>query len=600
MSTVPERSEIDDGYKWSIESMFASPEEWEEAYEALRERVADLEAYENRATESAATLREFLETREEIFREASVVAQYAQLRSAEDTRDQEYQAMAARAGSLQSELQSAVSFLDPELQALDDATLDEYVEAEPALAEYEHYFDDVRRQADHTRSPEVEEVLSELGEVLNAPSEAYSMLTNADMEFPTVENPDGETVELSLSNFTTNLKNPDRDYRETVHETFYEEWGNYRNAVGTTLSKSTKTHVKTANIRNYETAREAALDDANVPVEVYDTLVDSVRANTDVLNRHTELLRRALGVDNLQVWDVYMSLTGEDSPDLPYERAKELVIDAVEPLGEAYQSRMADGLESRWVDVYESRGKRSGAFSAGRYDTQPYILMNYQDDVSSMYTLAHELGHSMHSVLANDEQPWQYADYEIFVAEVASTVNETLLTHHLIENVDDEELTAYAIDQYVERFRSTLFRQTLFAEFEQRIHERAENDEPLTPDAFDQVYGDLKETYYDGDATVVDDLIRREWMRIPHFYMNFYVYQYATGISAAAAIVDRIRDEGETAAADYRDALAAGGSEYPLDVLEIAGVDMTDPATVESAVGVYDEFLGRAEQLLEL
>ncbi|ESP87349.1 oligoendopeptidase F [Candidatus Halobonum tyrrellensis] len=598
MSSVPERSDIDDEYKWSVDSIFADDDEWEAAFADARERLDEVRAFEGRTTDDAATLLDLMETYESVAREVAQVVQYANLRSSEDTRDQEYQAMASKAEALSSEASSASSFVEPELQELEWTDVEAFVDEEPALAEYDQYFDDVLRMKPHTRSSEVEELLADLSEVTNAASESYSMLANADMTFPTVEGPDGDEVEISQGNFTTLLQKPDREFRRRVHEEFYEEWATVRNTVGTTLAKSTKKDVKLARARNYDTAREAALDGPNVPVEVYDTLVDTVEANLDSLQHHAELKRRALDVDDLEMWDLYMSLTGDEGPEVSYEQAKEYVVEAVEPLGEAYQSRMAEGLESRWVDVYENRGKRAGAFSGGSYDTQPFILMNYQDDVSSVFTLAHELGHSMHSELASDAQPWQDADYEIFVAEVASTVNETLLTNYLLENAESDELRAHALDQYLERFRSTLFRQTMFAAFEQAIHERAEADEPLTPDTFDEVYGSLKEEFY-ANATV-DDHVRREWMRIPHFYYNYYVYQYSTGISAAAAIVDRIEADGEEAAADYRAALEAGGSEYPLDVLDVAGIDMTSAEPVESAIATYDSYLDRAESLLDL
>ncbi|SFK61681.1 oligoendopeptidase F [Halogranum rubrum] len=599
MSSVPERSDIDEEYKWDLESIYADEDEWETAYEDVESRVDDIRAYEGRLTEDAETLLDALELEEAVMRDVSKVASYAQLRSSEDTRNQEYQALSARAQSLASKAQSAASFIEPELQQhLDEEELASFVDDEPDLGEYEQYFDDVLRMKPHTRSAEVEELLAELSEVTGASSDIYSMLSNADMTFPTVENPEGEDVEISQGNFTKLLKHPNREFRQTVHEEFYDEWADVRNSVGTALKNSVKTDVKLARARNYETAREASLNGPNVPVEVYDNLLDTVRDNLDYLHRHADLKRQALDVDELQMWDLYMSLTGDEGPEIPYEQAKEYIVEAVAPLGEDYQQRVADGLENRWVDVYENRGKRSGAFSSGTYDTQPFIMMNYQDDITSMFTLAHELGHSLHSELAKEEQPWQYSGYEIFVAEVASTVNETLLTHYLLENVDDDELRTHVLDEYLERVRSTLYRQTMFADFEQQIHEVAEGDGALTPDTFDELYGDLKAEFY--EPAVVDDAIRREWMRIPHFYYSYYVYQYSTGISAAVSIVERIREEGDDAAADYLDALEMGGRAYPMEILETAGVDMASPEPIEDALSVYGDYLDRMAELLDL
>jgi oligoendopeptidase F len=596
MSQVPERDELPVEDTWDLTSIYADDDAWAAAYESVGDRVDDLREYEGRVTESPETLLEFLELRESILREVSKVSSYASLRSAEDTRNQEYQAMQAKAESLSSSASSATSFLEPELQDLDRDDVEAFVDAEPELADYEHYFDDVLRAKPHTRSAEVEELLADLGEVAGAASDIYGMLSNADLTFPTVERPDGESVEITQGNFTKLQKHPDREFRRTVYEEYYDQWAEIRNAVGTSLKNSVRKDVKYARARNYETAREAALDGPNVPVEVYDTLLDAVHDNLDVLHRHADLKREALGVDELRMWDLYTPMTGSESPEISYEQAAEYVVEAVEPLGNAYQDRLREGLDSRWVDVHENRGKRSGAFSAGTYDTQPFILLNYQDDISSMFTLAHELGHSLHSELAKAAQPWQYADYTIFVAEVASTVNETLLTHHLLETVEDDQLRLHVLDEYLERFRSTLYRQTMFADFELRIHEIAEDDGALTPDRFDEEYLELKSQFY--EPAVLDDRIAREWMRIPHFYYNYYVYQYATGISAAVAIVERILEDGDEAAEAYRDALALGGSEYPMSVLDTAGVDMLSPDPIESALGVYDEYLGRMAELL--
>ena len=596
MSSVLERSDIDDAYKWDLESIYATDEDWEVAYESVESRLGELRSYEGQATADGETLLEVLELRDELMRAVEQVTAYARMRSDEDTRDQEHQGMKTRARSLSSAASSAASFIEPEVQSCTRAEIESMVESADGLETYEHYLEDTLRTKEHTRSAEVESLLSELGEVLSAPGETFRMLTNADLDFPAVERPNGEAVEITQSNLTSLLKEPDREFRETVHETFYDELGEYRNTLGTTLSKTVKSHVKLAEARDYESAREAALDGPNVPTTVYDNLIDAVRDDIDVLHRHAELKREARDLPELRMWDLYTPMTDTEGPDLEYEEATGHVVEALAPLGEDYQSRVAEGIESRWVDVYENRGKRSGAYSGGTYDTQPFILMNWQGDVSDMFTLAHELGHSLHSQLTSESQPYVYADYDIFVAEVASTVNETLLTHHLLDTVEDERFRRHVLNEYLERFRSTLFRQTLFADFEKRIHEQSEAGEPLTPDRLDEMYHDLKAEFY--EPAELDDRIAREWMRIPHFYYNFYVYQYATGISAAVAIVEGIREEGDPAAGAYLDALELGGSAYPIEVLETAGIDMSSAGPIERAISVYDEYLDEMAALV--
>ncbi|WP_076607597.1 oligoendopeptidase F [Natronorubrum thiooxidans] len=603
MSSVPDRSEVDEEYTWALESIYATDDDWEAAYESVAERVNELAACEGQVTDDAETLHSVLELRDEIMREVSTVAAYARMRRDEDTTNQEYQALTARSQSLAADAQSAASFIDPEIQELTREEFEAMVEAEPALETYDHYIDDVLRMKPHTRSAEVEELLADLSEVTGATGEVYTMLSNADMEFPTVEDPDGEAVGITQSNFVNLLKRPDREFRQRVYDAYFDEWESVRNTVAASYKNSVKADVKTAQARNYDTAREAALDGPNVPVDVYETLVESVHDNLDKLHHHADLKAQALEVDELQMWDVYMPLTGDEGPEVDYEQATEYVVDALAPLGEEYQSRVAEGLESQWVDVYENEGKQSGAYSGGTYDTQPFILMNYQDDISSMYTLAHELGHSMHSELTKDEQPFVYSGYEIFVAEVASTVNEALLTNHLLETVNDPEFRKHVLNEFLERVRSTLYRQTLFAEFEHKAHELEEAGEPLTADRLDDLYRGLKETYY--EPAVIDDRIATEWMRIPHFYRAFYVYQYATGISAALAIVDDILpngagDEPDRDAADsYLEFLRRGSREYPLELLRIAGVDMSTSEPIDRALETYGQRLEEFEALLE-
>ncbi len=596
MEQVPEREELPAEYTWDLEAIYEDTEAWEAAFEDVTARIEAIRSYEGRLGESGEVLAEALTTRDELGRAIEQVTAYARMRSDEDTRDQEAQGRVTRARTLAAEASSATSFIEPEIQQLPADAVEAMLESTPELEEYEHYLEDVLRVAPHTRSAEVEEVLSELSEVLGAPSDIYGKLTDADLTFPTVEDSSGESVEITQSNVTSLLQRPDRAFRKRVYEAFFEELDGVRNTLGTSLNHQVRKHVKSADIRGYESPRAAALDGPNVPGSVYDALVETVEANLETLHEHLDLKAEALHLDELAMWDVYAPAAPGESPAIDYEDATEMIVDAMAPLGEDYQQRVAEGIESRWIDVYENRGKRSGAYSGGTYDTQPYILMNWQEDVSSLYTLAHELGHSMHSELASEAQPYVDADYEIFVAEVASTVNETLLTHHLLETVEDDQFRAHVLDQFLERFRSTLYRQTLFAAFEDDIHERSAAGEPLTPDRLDELYGDRKATYY--EPARVDETIRGEWMRIPHFYYNFYVYQYATGLSAAVAIVDRIEREGESAAQDYLDALALGGSEYPLAVLRAAGVDMAEPEPIETAIEEYGRRIDEMAELL--
>lgn len=600
MSSVPKREEIDEDYKWDIESLYQSKEEWEKDREELEKLIDQIAEYEGRVTDSPEKLFKTLELYEKIKRKLNNLSSYASMKKDEDTRKQEYQELATRADALSAKVSSVTSFIQPEIQELSREDFDQMVKQESELKKYEHYVDDILRMKTHTRSKEVEEVLSDLSEVLGAPGEIYQMLSDADMEFPTVEKPNGDEVEISNSNFTKLLQHQDRNFRKKVHENFYDEIGNVRNTIGSTLANSTRTHVKTAKIRNYDSAREASLDSSKIPVEVYDNLVEVIRDNLDLLHKHVELKKKSLDVEELKTWDLYMPLADSEGPEISFDEAKNHVIEAVSALGDEYQEKVEDALESKgWVDVYENKGKRSGAYSGGSYDSKPFILMNYQEDISSMYTLAHELGHSMHSYYTNENQPYIYSGYEIFVAEVASTVNEALLTHHLLEEVDDEDFRRHILSHYLERFRSTIYRQTMFAEFEQKIHAKVEEGGALTPDYLDEEYKGLKSEFY--ETAVIDDRIVREWMRIPHFYYNFYVFQYSTGMSAATALSKHILGNGEaaeTARKQYIEFLKKGGSEYPLELLKDAGVDMSSKEPIEEALKVYEEYLEKMEKMV--
>jgi len=597
MAEIPARDEIDDDYTWDLESIYQDDDAWETEYEAVQERLQELEQYEGKLLDDAEMLHESLQLRDEISRTVSKLGVYAHLRHSEDTSREEYQAMLGRARSLSSKASTAKSFIRPELQEATPEEIEAFMEEEEDLQVYDQYFDDLFRTAEYTLDQETEEVISQLGEVFGQ-GDYHGALLDTDLEFPTVEQ-DGDEVEITQGNLTSLLKDGDREFRKDVYDAFFETLGGFETLISKFYDTEVKEDVNFADIRGYDSARHRALSGSNIPEDVYDNLIETVRDNLDLLHRHAGLKEEALDVDELQMWDLYTPIVDSEEPELEFEEAKEHVIQALEPLGEDYQQRAREGLEDEdWVDVFENRDKRSGAFSSGTYDTQPFILMNFKENISSMYTLAHELGHSMHSDLSSSEQPYPNSGYPIFTAEVASTVNEALLTEHLLEEVEDEEFRKHVVDNALERFRSTLYRQTMFAEFEHRAHQMGEEGQPLTADTLNDLYRGLKEDYY--DPAEVDDRIENEWMRIPHFFRPFYVYQYSTGMSAANALADQILDKDVPGAAErYKDFLRTGSKEYPIELLREAGVDMSSPEPVEDALEVYEERLDQMEELID-
>ena len=586
---VRERQEIQEEYKWNLGSLFESDDEWEESFENVSEEIEEIQRFEGTLTDSAQKLKEYMRLRNDIKKSLEEISSYARKKYDEDTRRDKYQGMKSRAGRLSSRFSSATSFFSPEIQEAGEERINELIEEDEDLSKYRHFFDDILRYNPHTRSQEVEEVVASLGDVLDAPDSAYSSLVNADLDFPKVETPEGNEVEITQSNFTKLLKEDDKKFRSKVYTKFYNEIASVENTITSNFEKNIKRNVKLSEIKQFESARQASLFTSNIPVEVYDNLVETVESNMDALHKHLELKNHVQDVDGFEPEDVYMPVVKSESPDIEYERAKELVLEAVKPLGEEYQNTAREGLNSGWVDVFENRGKRSGAYSSSTYSSSPYIMMNYQENISSMYTLAHELGHSMHSHFSSNNQPFVYYGYSIFAAEVASTVNEALLTRHLLNSDVENNLKKHALSHHLENFRNTLYRQTMFAHFEKQVHKMAEDGEPLTTDKLDNTYLDLKKEYH--KPVDLNGTIQKEWMRIPHFYYNFYVYQYATGVSAAETLADKIIEKGPD---DYIEFLSTGSAEYPVESLKTAGIDMTEQEPIEVAIQGYREYVKKA------
>lgn len=587
---LPKRHEVLPQYTWDLESVYPDETLWEGDFQAVKDSIPRLESLRGTLGQSPDRLLACLRLRDETHKLADQLLVYARMRKDQDNGNSSYQALADRATALASQLSSGSAFIAPEILSIPEDVLQGFLQAEPGLRLYGHQLDELLRLRAHVRSIEVEVILAQSVEIARTPDSTYGMLTNADMKFPTVLDEEGRPIELTQGRYNQLRESRDRRVRRDAFEAIHSSYRSYRNTLAAALSGSVRGDIFYAGARGYGNALEAALGPSNIPTEVYHNLIQTVDRNLPQLHRYLALRRRLLGIDDLHHYDLYVPMVPEVQMVVPYQEGIQTVLAALSPLGPDYLEPLQTGIASRWIDVYENEGKTSGAHSTGSYTTHPFVLLNYQGTLTDVFTLAHELGHSMHSHFSRRAQPYVYGDYTIFVAEVASTLNEALLTDHLLQRATEPRLRAYLINQQLERFRTTLFRQAMFAEFELAIHTRVEAGESLTPDMLSSLYQELNARYY-GSQVVDHHEIAMEWARIPHFYWAFYVYQYATGISAAAALARQIIAEGKPAVDRYLRFLQGGSSDYPIELLKVAGVDMTSPHPVQQALDAFDVLL---------
>lgn len=594
---IRKRSEVAAEFTWDLTDIFPSDEAWRAEYEALKPYAEAVAAYQGRLGESAETLLAYFRLDDELNVRVGRLYGYANCKADEDTSNGFYQDLRGKALSLSVTLSGAGAFAASELLALSDETLTRFYAEQPELTTYRRPIERVRRRRAHILSPECEALLANAGEMADGPDAIFGVFHNADLRFPAVTDGAGAEQPLTDATFVPLLQSGDRTLRRNAFETYYATLGGYHNTLAATLDAQFKQLRFFANARRYPSTLDAALDATEVPVSVYDSLIESVHANLDKMYRYVALRRRLLGVDELHMYDLYVPVVEGVEMKFTFEEAKEIALKALAPLGEDYLALIREGFENRWIDVYENEGKRSGAYSAGAR-VHPYVLLNFKGTLDDVFTLVHEMGHSIHSYLSNTRQPTAYQDYVIFVAEVASTCNEALLMEYLLSVTTDKKERAYLINHFLEQFRGTLYRQTMFAEFELEANEMTRRGEGTTADALCALYKKLNEQYF-GPEMVVDDEIALEWARIPHFYYDYYVYQYATGYAAAIALSRRILREGEPAVRDYLGFLSGGCSSDPITLLRGAGVDMASPKPVEDATALFDSLIGEMEELLK-
>ncbi|BFN36492.1 oligoendopeptidase F [Fidelibacter multiformis] len=595
---LPERKDIAEEYTWNLNDLYSGLEAWEAEFQSVENSIPELKTYQGKLDHSGDIILECLKKRDELASRIDKLYVYAHLAMDSDTRNPEFQSRANRIASLEVRFHEMVSYIVPELQTIAGKTLERYIENTPGLDMYGHYFHDLNRSRSHILNPDQERLLAMTGDMARTPGRVHEMLTVTDIRFPKVKNEEGKWVELSPGRYYQMLYSEDPDVRRGAFEGMYGTYEKFQNVNAAAFDGMLKADIFYARARNFESTLHASLFSDNIPTDVYDNLIESVHNNLEPLRKYMELRKQVLGVDNLHLYDTSVPIVPEAGEKVPYEEARQKVLEALHPLGEDYLKLAKEGLYGRWIDVYETRGKTNGAYSWGTYDApHPYILMNYNDTRDNMFTLAHELGHTIHSMLTNKNQPYIYSDYSLFVAEVASTMNEALLLDHLLKTTEDPNIRLALMDQWADNIVGTLYTQVLFAEFEKTIHEKAEAGIPITAETLNETYMAILKSYY-GDSLVLDDLYKLTWGRIGHFYRSFYVYVYATSISASTYLSGKILDGNSQAVSDYLDMLKAGGSDYPINLLKNAGVDMSKPDAVNYTLQKFGEIVDEMSRAL--
>ena len=594
---LPKRSEVATELTWKIEDIFMSEKEWEEALNEALSLADEIVKFTGKITESADTLYKVLEIYEKCHLKFHLVNGYAFKMRDVDTTSTSSQTLYAKAMSAEVTASEKLAFIEPEIIAASDETVEKFYNEKPELVKYKIFITEIRRGKEHSLSPELEKLLAGTNELAELPYEGFATLSNADLKFPEITNEKGEKIQITNGRFVPLEESKDRALRKEVFEKYYETFGSFKNTWAILYAGQIKQLMFNARARKYSTTLEASVDGNNVSPEVYKNLVEAINDNLDKMHRYVRLRKKLLEVDELHMYDVYVPIVKDYEVKYTIEEAKELVLKAVEPLGANYVRLLEKAFAERWIDVVENEGKRSGAYSSGMYGVHPFVLLNFNGTLDNVFTLAHEMGHAMHSYFSNEGQNFLDSRYKIFVAEVASTTNEVLLMEYMLKNAKDNKERAYLLNHYMDSFKGTIYRQTMFAEFEKTSNEIAESGEPLTHENLTKLYLELNKKYY-GEDMVSDELIGYEWMRIPHFYYNFYVYQYATGYSAAVAIAHRILEEGEVAVNDYMKFLHSGCTDDPVSLLKIAGVDMATKEPINSALEVFDRVIGEMEGLV--